>query len=91
MPPVPNDRDAAYLEHCIREFLPAMQEAVDLLDAGDTGSKLSDVLHFASDLLDVITDELRGLDAEGVAVPDVALLRDKLNEARAMLGSATLH
>jgi hypothetical protein len=79
------------LSQCIRSFLDVMKEADDLVTADSTGAKLADVLHFASDLLDIIAEELRGLHAEGVAVPDVALLRDKLNEARAMLGPATLH
>ena len=83
--------NAAYLERCIREFLTAMQEADDLLDAGETGTNLSDVLHFASDLLDVITEELRGLHRDGLPVPDVEPLRDKLHEARALLGPETLH
>ena len=42
-------------------------------------------------MLGIIVDELRGVDVGGVTVPDVAALREKLNEARALLGPATLH
>ena len=83
--------NAAYLERCIREFLTAMQEADSLVDAGRTGTELSDVLHFASDLLDIITSELRGVGIQGVTGPDLTALRDKLDEARALLRPGTLH
>ena len=83
--------DAAYVEHCIATFLDVMEETHGLVGAGETGAKLADVLHHASDLLDIISDELRKLDAANVTLPDLSPLRAKLDAARALLPPGTLH
>lgn len=49
------------------------------------------VLHFASDLIAILGDELRATNAGDGAIADLETVRAKPDEARALLGPATLH
>jgi hypothetical protein len=82
----------AYLAHCVESFLKAMREAEALTNAGQVGRELSDVLHFAADLLEIIAEGLDGQHGASEPVADIEMLRAMLRSARGLLrGSATLH
>jgi hypothetical protein len=81
----------AYLERVIEAFLDAMREAEALTAAGNV-DELPELLQFASDLIDIIYDGLRGSDAPDAPIAEVELLREMLHKAQTMLGPAvTMH
>ena len=51
------EASTAYLEHCLAAFMNALRESAMLSKVNDA-FELAETLHFAADLLDIITDEL---------------------------------
>ena len=73
---------ASYLRNCVECFLEALAEAEALALCGDTGDRLTDTLHFASDLLDIISDDVNGRESDPAAHSALDDMRDQLNAVR---------
>ena len=81
-----------YLAHYVASFLEAMREAEALSRVGKVGAELSEVLHFAADLVDIIAEGLDGLPGAAGPLANIGSLRNMLRSARGLLGSPpTLH
>ena len=79
---------ARFLSNCVQCFLEALAEAEALALDGDTGDRLTDALHYANDLLDIISDDIDGLESE-LALDD---MRNQLNAVRRLRAPVpTLH
>ena len=50
--------DPEYLEHVTCAFVDALREAEEMTDAGSFGAPLYDVLRYASELHDIMVEEL---------------------------------
>ena len=79
---------ASYLRNCVECFLEALAEAEALARDGDTGERLTDALHYANDLLNILSDDVVGLESE-MALDD---MRDQLKAVHGLgAPSPTLH
>jgi hypothetical protein len=68
--------------HAVRTLLKVLDEAHDMVSAGAVGSVLHDTLRHASDLLDIVDEELCGVDATAnpALIAAAPLLRAKLEQ-----------
>ena len=75
-----------YLANCVQYFLEALAEAEALALDSDTGERLTNALYYANDLLDIISDDIEGLESE-LALDD---MRDQLNAVRQLRARAPM-
>ena len=77
--------------HATEAFLDALREAQDMASSGQAGADFDDLLRHAKELLDILDEELAGLDEHkhGDLLAALPLLRHKLERLRNELRAGT--
>jgi hypothetical protein len=70
------------------EFLNAMGEAQAMMDAGEFGDPLREVLRYCSELLDIANDYMSGPDVLEAAKGPLLEMTQRLQRVRSLLDSS---